>query len=386
VLAAIFIFGTDVNLAREAAKNPSFPLGLSVISIVLALGLGGVAILAGYITLPAILGESKAYLLEYSWFALALIPFSLLNVYMTSLLLGAGRYDAYNMSRLVFYPIYTMALIGIALMSELTIPMCVAAFLGSAVIAPLVNTYIYVRHNYQHQRGATLPSIGGLLIGSRGNAVSFMLAALYAHLPLFLLTKFGSSDGIGFFVVASSMAAGVTAFSGVASKVFFSESSRVEANGDLISVIPKFRKTVVITVAIVCLLQLMTPILLPLVFGTAFSAAWPIAFMLLFAVGLSGLSSVIDDSLKGRGAPGPGICSRLVYVVTVALCAVPVAGNMPEYRLPYIMVLAGILELAIISRALALRLDIRVVDIMIPTLKEYNEVKDSLIQLLRSRS
>jgi O-antigen/teichoic acid export membrane protein len=102
VLAAIFIFGTDINLAREAAKDSSSPLGLSLTSIVLALGLGGVAILAGYITLPVILGESKAYLLRYSWIALALIPFSLLNVYMTSLLLGAGRYDAYNMSRLVF--------------------------------------------------------------------------------------------------------------------------------------------------------------------------------------------------------------------------------------------------------------------------------------------
>jgi O-antigen/teichoic acid export membrane protein len=382
-LASLFLLGAETSLARAAAKRSSdvFPLAMSATCI--ALALGGCGILVGYLTLPSILGESKAYLLHQSTYTLVVIPFSLLNVYLASVLLGAGRYTQYNASRLSFYPLYFALLIALVLASGVTVDSCLVMFLIAASAAPLINGYAYFIRNRVTDSDAKSVNLRELLSESRGNAISFAVYVCYAQFPILVLTRLGSAEAIGLFVIAATIATAVTTVTGAAAKVFLSQASRAKDISAVLPVVTNLRKVILLTLICVLALQLMTPFLVTLIFGSAFSGASSLAMPLVLAAGLSGVSFVVDEILKGRGVTRAGINSRLMFIAVALTCLAVPLHHAAEYRLAYGMLLGGFIELFLISTALAAYVKVGLKQTIWPGRKDVIEIGESIRNLIR---
>jgi O-antigen/teichoic acid export membrane protein len=382
-LASFFLLGAETSLARAAAKGSFdvFPLGMLAVRI--STTLGGFGILLGYVTLPSILGESKEYLLHESTYALAVIPFSLLNVYLASILLGAGRYAQYNWARLTFYPFYFALLLSLILANRATVDFCLAMFLAATSAAPLASGYLFILRGRVIDHEASAPRLRVLLGESRGSAISFVVYVCYVQLPMLILTRLGSAEVIGLFVVATTITTAVTTISGAAAKVFFSEVSRSKTIDAVLPVVTNLRKVIALTLACVIVLQPMAPFLVKLIFGSAFSGAAPLVIPLLFAAGLSGVSFIIDEILKGRGITRAGINARFAYIATILTSLVVPLHYAAEYQLAYGMLLGALVELLLIGSALASYLSVGIKDTILPNTNDMIEIGTSIKNLIR---
>jgi len=207
----------------------------------------------------------------------------------------------------------------------------------------------------------------------------------YVHVPMLLLTRLESTDGIGLFVVASSVAAAIAVFTGAASKVYFSEATRLTTMQEMTNLVAGVRKVLALSVVILVILEFVTPMLIPFIFGAEFAAAAILAAVLLVVSGISGASNVMDDLLKGRGFTHPGIGARLAYIFIVLMGTSVEYGLTLSQSLACAMLAGALVEYGIIGRAVARVSGLRVIDVILPAMEDFREMWRYLMGRVRAR-
>lgn len=306
--AMLLCIGLPDYFARQAAKGRNLR-DLALSASVLGMAVGAVAVLP-YILLAGILapvGTPAWYLLMAYAF---LTPVTTFGYCLSAIAIGAGWWKTVAVAKLVPQ---VLAVLGLAALSlGDASPLIVGALLiGSTVLGlfvPLV-------------RSAAWP-IGKIARSGLASALAFGLrgwpagatALVNQRIDLLLLTAMTSKEQLGYYAVATTLAAVLTA---VSNSVAMPTRNRV-ARGDMHVVPPTMAATMAVTLLMAAIVISMLPILVSLVLGESFLPAMPVMTVLLMAqVPLAGIV-VMTQSLIGAGRPSLPLFGELVALMSTS--------------------------------------------------------------------
>ncbi|MET3175518.1 UNVERIFIED_ORG: O-antigen/teichoic acid export membrane protein [Arthrobacter sp. UYCu721] len=317
--AMLLCIGLPDYFARQAAKGKD--LGrLSLTAGILGFGVGAVAVLP-YIWIAGLLAPpgSSAWSLLIAYAVLT--PVTTFGYCLMSIAVGAGYWKTVSIAKLA--PQIT-AVVGLLFLS---LPGASPATVGALLIgSTLLGLILPLARKVFWPFGRIKKSYFGaaLSFGLRGWP-SGAIALLNQRIDLLLLTAIASKEQLGFYAVATTLAAVLTT---VSNSVAMPTRNRV-AQGEIHIVPSTTAATMAVTFVLAIGVVLALPILVTLILGPDFLPAIPIMTVLLAAqLPLSGIV-VMTQSLVGAGRPSLpfyGEVSALLVTATIVLILVPVAG------------------------------------------------------------
>ncbi|MDV8146989.1 oligosaccharide flippase family protein [Arthrobacter sp. B10-11] len=319
--AMLLCIGLPDYFAREAAKGRDLRR-LSLTAGVLGLSVGVVTVLP-YLWVAQILapiGTAAWYLLlAYA----CLTPITTFGYCLMSIAVGAGWWKTVSTAKLLPQAI---AVVGLALLS---VPGASPGAVGALLIASTVVGLLFPltrRASWPFARLTKTGFTAALTFGFKGWP-SGAIALLNQRIDLLLLTAMTTKEQLGYYAVATTLAAVLTA---VSNSVAMPTRNRV-ARGE-VNVVPQtMAATMAITALMAGLVIFALPILVNVVLGSSFLPAMPVMVVLLAAqIPLAGIV-VMTQSLVGAGRPGLpffGEVTALATTATIVIFMVPQFGTL----------------------------------------------------------
>lgn len=306
--AMLLCIGLPDYFARQAAKGRE--LGrLSLTAAVLGLSVGAVAVLP-YLWIAQLLAPTgtPAWCLLVAYALLT--PLSTFGYCLMSIAVGAGWWKTVSVAKLVPQG---LAVLGLA---ALSVPGASPGTVGALLIAStIVGLLIPLSRRASwpygklERRGLT----SALSFGLRGWPAG-AVALLNQRIDLLLLTAMASKEQLGFYAVATTLAAVLTA---VSNSVAMPTRNRV-ARGEVHVVPATMAATMAVTFLTASVVVLTLPALVSLILGPSFLPAMPVMIVLLAAqIPLAGIV-VMTQSLVGFGKPGLPFCGEIAALATTA--------------------------------------------------------------------
>jgi O-antigen/teichoic acid export membrane protein len=309
-LANTYFAGSRRYTAEQLASN-SLVVG-TVLGILLTL-----AFLAYYFAFtPSFLSGINA---PYVVIVAALVPFSLLNLYFITLVLGQGRIPAYNGIVLgsAGISLLVTATALVALRLGLT-GVIVLVFLSEASKA-LITFFVLSRKAVVRWRLDRHVLTDSLRYGLRGHANS-IVQLLNSRLDMFMVALFVGVSGVGFYSVAVSAVECINYFPIAVGTVVFARTPGMREDEANRSTPVVCRNTVLVAAVCGVLLAAIAGTVVKALFGRGFvPAVTPLWLLIPGAVSLS-VYRVLANDLAGRGRPGiAAACSASGLAVNIVL-------------------------------------------------------------------
>ena len=350
IIATAGLLGVDVILARKSSEYESFDAKLYGIALFYSLILGILYVFIMHLTLPFLLSGEKIYLLplakKITWY----IPFSLLTVYLCSIMLGRGDIKRYNYFRLLFSPIYIITLLALFTFYDVDVGDIVHGFILSTFLTGVL-LFVYSQKNCRKTNSKPFDKINILKEGF-SFGVSSIIYALSTQLPFILLAAFVDVKAIGFFAVAYVVSTVHMPFGNAIGKVLFSEAA-LSSNSGADSGPYRFRLILLIYIFVALLTLLLAPLLLSVLYGPGFSDAIPMLNYLIPATCIMVVTNIMDETLKGYGISRPGILARLTGILILISVGYLFIGAMGTQGVLYALLIKSLIEFYVISDRLA---------------------------------
>lgn len=320
IAAMLLCFGLPDYFARQAATGNS-TRSLSSTAGLFALLVGAVVIVPYYFAAQFLAPVgSAAWILLVSYGVLT--PILTYGYCVQALAIGAGWWKTVAIAKLVPQGASVLGLAALTIpgASPLTVGFLLITTSLLGLLVPLFRP-----NSWPTARADRLTLVKGVSFGLRGWP-SGALALLNQRADLLLLTALASNEQLGYYAVATTLAAVLTA---VANSIALPTRNRV-AQGIRHVVPAATATTMALTLALAGCVTLLLPYLVALVLGVNFLPAMPIMVILLFAqVPMAGIV-VMTQSLIGAGKPSLPFFGEIVALATTAsgvLLLVPTYGT-----------------------------------------------------------
>jgi O-antigen/teichoic acid export membrane protein len=307
VFAGIGLFGISTAISRAAAKKHNLE-AITRTGILLALGTAAITAAGCYVLLPRLLTQSHAHLLRVAHVFLLFILMNHLALNLIAVDQGAGNFKRFNISRMILYPA-----------SLLLVVVIWAAGLSSVfwfvVAALLANAAVVIFRLYLALRNSKL--IGPLYPPAQicKEGLRFGLAKIvntfYAYADKTLLLWLLGVRELGLYMAALTASGVVNSLASSSGMVIFTMAAQDAHRSDFERIAKVFRAVVLLWVFLGGCLALTMPYLLPLVYGREFVAAVNPAIWLIPGSALAGLSSLLEQTMRGQGRAFVGVEGRL---------------------------------------------------------------------------
>jgi O-antigen/teichoic acid export membrane protein len=319
ILALLGELGLGFAFSYYAGKDRGSVSGLWTMAWGTSFAWGGVLALGGAALLPAVLDLSPAVVTSLRW-AMVTVPLTLVTLYQSYILLGAGSLTESNLVRVCSTLSYVAGVVVVAAVGWAGVKNYTFAYLLSQGWACLFATGLTRRTlgpSLRWQPALIRPVLGyGLK-----TFVSSVASQANLRLDQLMMTALASSEQLGLYVVAVAVS-GVfgplyTALAVVVLPRVTHESSLMAGGRQALrhvqlGIIIGFPLTVMAVVAV--------PWLLPLLFGKDYGQAIAPAQILLVAAIFQGTNTVLGSGLRGLGQPGKtALAESAGLVVTVGL-------------------------------------------------------------------
>lgn len=292
-IANVYFGGSQKHEWTKLASN----------SLVSALGLG-VLLTVGFLAYFFILEPSFLKEVEPRCLVLAtlVVPFSLLTMYFSFILLGQNRIKEYNLVHLaqggasvVLILFLLLALKGgvFSVILAWAIAVLVAAILSILLVRRTTN----IKWSFHRQLFRDSVKFG--IKGYLGNAIQF----LNYRLDMLLLALFMNITFVGYYSVSVAMAEALWYFPGTVGTVIFARTPGMKAEDANRSTPRICRNTLFITIIASLLLFVLGRYIILLLFGSAFLPALKPLWILLPGVVALSIPKVLAPELSGRGKP-----------------------------------------------------------------------------------
>ncbi len=318
VFAAIGIFGTNIALARAAAKTGRYDEVIRT-SILLALISSAVASILCYFSLPYLLPEANMHLLGISRLFVAFIVLNHLALNLIAVDRGAGHFKRFNLTRAVLYPVYVTFLIGMWATGVRQVKWAAIGLLLANLVVVLMRLVLALKDM----------SIWGRLyspVKAIKESIRFGLAG--AAMPLYLqadkaiLLWLLGTENLGLYAVALSASAAVGSITNSAAMVSFTVAAQAERGEGFARIAKTFRLSLLLWLFFGGILAIAMPLLLPLVYGGEFASAVNPARLLIIGSALAGLANLLDQVMRGQGRAFVGLEGRLVGLVVIGVSGI----------------------------------------------------------------
>jgi len=318
VFAAIGILGTNIALARAAAKihrpDPVFRT-----AVVLA---GATSIISAplcYCCIPYLLPDAEAHLLRL---ARLFVPFIILNhlgLNLQAVDQGAGNFKRFNLTRMLLYPVYVTFLVVMWVWDVRQVAWAAAGLLvaNAAVVAVRVILALRdmpLRGPLYSPRETLRESVRFGLVGAA--------QPLYLHADKAILLWLLGAENLGLYVVALSASAAIGSITNSAGMVSFTMAAQAGPGDGFERIARMFRISALLWIVFGIALALAMRLLLPLVYGQEFAAAVNPARLLIVGSAFGGLANLVDQTLRGQGRAFVGFEGRIVGLAAMVAAGI----------------------------------------------------------------
>ena len=306
LLAGIGLLSLNEASTYRVGRQPDRVSVVTASAVWLALVLAGVTMMAGYLLMPALLGEERAHLVTITrTYLLIFTPFNFLALALLATDQGALHFGRYNVLRLLVPMIYLIGLVALWLTGSVSVAWVVAVNCGATVVVALIRVILSAGSIVT--KPAWREGMELLRLASRMHFATVLLFLTAQADQLVVLIVWNDAT-LGQYVVALTIAsAGLAVVSGALPKVLFPylahirdplEQSRLLGRG--------VRHATLVLVGISLPIALLMPLLVPLLFGPAFRDAIGPARLLLIAYLFIALKTILIQSLRGLGETRAG--------------------------------------------------------------------------------
>lgn len=289
-------------------------------SLISALGLG-VLLTVGFLAYFFILQPSFLREIEPRCLLLAtlVVPFSLLTMYFSLILLGQDRIKEYNLVRLAQGGVNVVLILFLLLalkggVFSVILAWAIAALIAAIVSILLVRRTTNIKWSFHRQLFGDSVKFG--VKGYLGNAMQF----LNYRLDMFLIVFFMNVTFVGYYSISVVMAEALWYFPSTVGTVIFARTPGMKAEDANRSTPRICRNTLFITILAALVIFAVGEYMITLLFGSAFLPALKPLWILLPGVVALSIPKVLAPEISGRGKPIVGtIAAGVSLAVNIPL-------------------------------------------------------------------
>ena len=314
LFAAVSILGSNISISRLAAKGvePGSLFRSAFLTGVVTSSLGAVAC---YFAAPFLMPANEAHLVPLARLFVLFIPLNHIGLNFVAVDLGACNFNLYNFYRSILNPLYVITLTVFWLIGIRIVEAFVIALLSAYLAVALIRFFfVFSRYNI---KGRIYPILKifkqSLLFGLAGMADPFYQQADKAIL-LWLL----GAENLGIYVVALSASTAVNSLTTAAGAVTFTISAQENHREGAERVFRIFRMSVFLWIVFGVMIAALMPWVLPLIYGKEFASGVVPAQLLIIGSAAVGLSSQLEQAMRGQGRAFVGLEGRLAGLVIMA--------------------------------------------------------------------
>lgn len=315
VFAAIGIFGTNIALARAAAKTKQYNEVIRT-SIFLALITSVLSSIACYFLLPYLLPQAEQDLLKLSKVFVIFIILNHIALNLVAVDQGAGNFKRFNFTRAVLYPVYVAFLIGMWIIGNRQVKWAAIGLLIANLAVVVVRLTLALKDmkllgKFYSPINAVKESVRFGLVGAA--------MPLYQQADKAILLWLMDAENLGIYVVALSASAVIGSITTSAGVVSFTSAAQSNHGEGFEQLAKTFRISALLWLIFGGILALAMPFLLPLVYGSEFVSAVNPSRLLILGSAFAGLANLLDQNMRGHGRPFAGLEGRVMGLIVILI-------------------------------------------------------------------
>lgn len=321
LLGAVALMGMPSALTFYCAKDRSAARGLYTSALVTALTASVALVAIGWLLLPAILKQHGDQITRTARVYLVFIPLNVLAALPFSALLGIGDISAWNILRLLA-PLAWLTTLGVSALWGADASRVATIYLTLYACVIPITTLTMLRKVAPGNTRPSLSMVRKLVTFGAPGALGTIPYQLNLRLDQVVMAAILPAAELGLYSVG-------VAWSGVLTPVLaaiaplalpFIADRDIEEDQRGATAAAAARIALLVAAVGTILVAIATPLAVGVLFGSQFRAATTPAVVLAFAGGLAGLNTVLEELLKGLGAPRWPLYSQVASIpVTVVL-------------------------------------------------------------------
>lgn len=315
IFAAIGIFGTNIALARAAAKTERYDQVIRT-AVFLALITASLSSIACWLLLPYLLPQAEQRLLDLSRLFVIFIILNHLALNLVAVDQGAGNFKRFNFTRAVLNPVYVAFLLAMWLTGVRQVKWAAIGLLAANLAVVLVRLVLALKD--MNLWGRLYSPINAIKESIRFGLVGAAMP-LYLQADKAILLWLLGAENLGLYVVALSASAAVGSITTSAGIVSFTAAAQAKRGEGFGKIAKMFRLSALFWLFFGGVLAIAMPFLLPLVYGDQFASAVNPARLLIIGSAFAGLANLLDQNMRGQGRAFVGLEGRILGLVVILI-------------------------------------------------------------------
>jgi len=331
LLATLGSFGLMEAIAFFAARVPLRARAVLATGLLLAVPFTLIAVAAGMWLLPHVLRTQSTEVREMALLSLALVPALTASTAPSHALRGVGRYQAWNVLRLVTPLAWLSTLVVVRGTHYATVPTLAMAFIGATMLAAVI-THAYAWRVLQGSPAPERSLARPMLAYGAPTLAASIPHWLNLRVDQLIVIALLDARALGLYVVAVAWSGAAHPLAEVVAHNAVPALAGVQDTRQRSRLV--YRAGAAAAIVSSALLLAATPILLPLIFGAEFRAAIPVALILVLAGAVDATNAVGAECLRGVGRPRAVLLAECIGLAVTAVA------------LPILVLMAGIVGAA----------------------------------------
>jgi O-antigen/teichoic acid export membrane protein len=302
VVGSFGLLGIPNATGYFCAREPRAARRICATGIAIGLAVACLTIPVSHLLLPRLMPRQDASVVAMSRIYLAFIPLQVVAGIPLWAIYGCNRFRLWNALRLLPTFAWVGALVTTIAAHRATPIFVASAFLAFYAFTVPVNMIALYRVTQPADRGA--PHAQSMLRYGLPVMLGTIPTLLNARLDQMLMVALVPAEALGLYGTASSWANGLAPVLMAVGSVLFPAMASSEDPARRRDILQRCLRVAVLMAAVLGTgLAVITPIAYPLIFGERFASAVKASIVLIICGGVSSLSGVIEESLRGLGAP-----------------------------------------------------------------------------------
>lgn len=303
-------FATAYMISKQQKSTIEITASVFWLSLFYSLILTSFAFLFLSKLIPTGKAEVIPTLSWYLWW----IPFAFIGMSLLGIDHGRQAFIRYNLLRVLIPAVYVFGMIFLWSIDRVSLEGFVACSLASVVIVAVVRTVLFGRWlsplNVRWNIISELLKRGFLL------HVPTLAGMVLMNIDIIILTRMVDDVSLGYYAVALALALGQYGLASTFMQVSFVKvASETDHGTAILTLVRHVRYAQAVILPSCILIALVSPWVIPILFGKEFIPSIRIAFPLVLAKGLYGLTVVFDNALRGLGRILASTTTNLLGIV-----------------------------------------------------------------------
>ncbi len=315
LFAAIGIFGSNIALARTAAKESDSG---EIIRTGLVLGFltSAFASLACYVALPYLMPASQEHILSIARLFVLFVPLNHLGLNLIAIDHGCGHFRNFNLTRSILYPVYIAMILGLWFLGKSNVKSLAIALLTANLAVVIIRLTLALR---KYPLLGKIYSLQKTIKSSLHFGLAGMAMPVYLQADKALILWLLDAENLGFYTVALSASAVIGSVTGSMGMVSFTMSAQADKGEGFERIAKTFRISVVLWIVFGTTLAILMQVLLPFVYGADFALAVNSARLLIVSSAFAGLANLLEQSMRGQGKAFVGLEGRVAGLIVMSV-------------------------------------------------------------------